>query len=136
MLGTGNTTDEYIKNPALVSSLGEVTDVAVGAVHACAVSKGEVYCWGAAENCTEDDLEEIRLGVSQIGLGPEIKWISTPTKVKGLENIVSVDAGRFRTCAVDRDGKAWCFGANMFGELGNGQVNDGGSTTPVEVLMN
>ena len=136
LLGTGNTTDEYIHNPALVSSLSAVTDVAVGAVHACAISGGEVYCWGAAEDCTEDSGSENRLGVSQIGLGPDVKWTSTPTKVKGLKNIVSVNANRYRTCAVDRDGRAWCFGANMFGELGNGQINDGGSTTPVEVQLN
>lgn len=136
LVGTGNSTDEYIKNPSLVSSLSEVSDVSVGSVHACAISKGEVYCWGAAENCSTDSYQELRLGVSQIGLGADTKWTSTPTKVKGLKNIVSVDAGRFRTCAMDRDGKAWCFGANIHGELGNGQINDGGSTTPVEVLMN
>lgn len=102
--------------------------MAVCTVHACAVSMGEVYCWGVTEDSTEYGGLENRPGVSQNGPGSDINWTSTPNRVTGLRNIVSVDAGRSGTCAVDGDGRAWC---NVFGEPGSGQINDIGSTTPV-----
>ncbi|MBQ8708274.1 MAG: hypothetical protein IJ523_09335 [Succinivibrionaceae bacterium] len=134
MLGTGNAYDDFVRSPELVSKLDEASSVAVGDLHACAISKGKLYCWGAAENSAYDS--DWRLNVSQTGLGPDRKWTAEPTLVKGLENMVSVSASRYGTCALDRDGKAWCFGFNGHGQLGNGQIDDGGSTVPVEVQWN
>lgn len=42
---------------------------------------------------------------------------------------VKVSAGYFSTCVLDDAGKAWCFGHNAHGELGNGTTTD--STAPV-----
>jgi alpha-tubulin suppressor-like RCC1 family protein len=43
-----------------------------------------------------------------------------------------VSAGRIHTCAVQRQGKVWCWGANSSGQLGAGSLADS-STFPLEV---
>jgi alpha-tubulin suppressor-like RCC1 family protein len=47
---------------------------------------------------------------------------------------VSVSAGLFHTCAVE-SGRAYCWGDNSYGELGNGSTG-GSSSVPVPVDMN
>jgi len=44
---------------------------------------------------------------------------------------LSVSAGNSHTCAVDETGAAWCWGANRYGQLGDGSTDS--SATPVKV---
>lgn len=71
--------------------------LAVGAEHACALREGRVHCWG-------------RNGCGQLGDGGQRdRW--TPAAVPWLRDIAHVFAEGDRSCAVDRSGAAWCWGA-------------------------
>ena len=43
-------------------------------------------------------------------------------------------AGHYHTCALDSDGKAWCWGLGTYGTLGDGIVSDHRTATPVAVV--
>jgi len=52
-----------------------------------------------------------------------------------LTGVVSVSGGMFHTLAIREDGSVWAWGANTFGQLGNGRWGmDAGSAVPVRVL--
>lgn len=62
-----------------------------------------------------------QLGTGSVGRAP-----GGPARVAGLEGVVAVSAGDFATCAVRRDGSAWCWGNNEAGLL----VLDAAPTLP------
>jgi alpha-tubulin suppressor-like RCC1 family protein len=101
-----------------VPGLGNVTDVAAGAVHTCAISAGQVYCWGNNEHL-------------QLGTRAGSPANHVPTAIAGLSNVVAVVAGRAHTCAIDAMGSASCWGSNGHGELQRGDFAD--SASPVRV---
>ncbi len=121
-LGTGSTeTSSLAVVP--VPGLRNVTDLAGDAHGYCAVAGGSVSCWG--EN---DD--------GQVGNGPgtPLTKVLTPFKIPSLRNIVRVGAGGGTSCAVDRAGEAWCWGANDFGQTGHDNMDDDDVRTPTAVL--
>jgi alpha-tubulin suppressor-like RCC1 family protein len=76
-----------------------VIGITAGAEHTCVLSiELTVSCWGR-----NDDGQ---LGVDTAGAGSP-----SPQEVPGLTGVVDVAAGRDSTCAVDSDGKAYCWGA-------------------------
>ncbi len=94
--------------------------LSAGGSHACAIRPdGALLCWGQ-----NDD--------GQLGIG----GVSQKTKaaqVTGLTSgVVSVSAGWAHTCAVLSSGALKCWGANTFGQLGDGTVK--GRTKPVAVV--
>ena len=94
-----------------------------GAGHTCAVSGGEVYCWGSnafgqlGRESNSDGSNEV------------------PTKIEGLTNIAVVAAGFFETCAITTAGGAKCWGKSDSGELGSGTLDPSVSSiaTPADV---
>jgi hypothetical protein len=48
---------------------------------------------------------------------------------------ISIAAGLGRTCAIDPDGQAWCWGSGTGGTLGNGSVADSSYVVPVRVAQ-
>ncbi len=106
-LGDGTTTQRL--TPVAVSGLGSgVVAVAAGHSHTCALtSGGAVQCWG-------DNY------YGQLGDGTQTPR-PTPVAVSGLgSGVVAVAAGDFHTCAVTSGGALQCWGANDYGELGDG----------------
>ena len=96
-------------------------DIAVGAVHACAISAaGRVYCWGL----------DAAAGVG--GANPGQTAVPQPTAIAGARTYESISAGPFHTCAVTAAGAAYCWGANDRGELGNG-TSGSNAYSPVPV---
>jgi alpha-tubulin suppressor-like RCC1 family protein len=76
---------------------------------------GTVVCWGANGN-------------GELGRGETSSGSATPARVVGLSDIVALD----HTCALDRTGAAWCWGAGPFLQ------GDGGVTTepaPVKLAL-
>ena len=116
-LGDGTRTNR--KSPARVGTSTKWTDVSVGWAHTCAVRQnGTAWCWGYNK-------------VGQLG-DDTTKVRTKPRKVVGdVGRWSSVVAGGFFSCGTTRDGKAWCWGANAFGQLGNG--TRAGSRTPTAV---
>ena len=95
--------------------------ISAGAYHTCAVTAAhQVYCWG-------------RNNSGQLGNGTTTDSQS-PTIVIGLEGakIDKVVSGSLHTCAFEIGRKAWCWGSNRDGKLGN-STPEFISTRPVEV---
>ncbi len=108
--------------PVNVAGIGVVQALAVGHVHTCALNgAGEVYCWGAN-------------GFGQLGVGDSEPYLG-PQKVLGVaSDVVGISAGRAHTCALHSDRHISCWGANSYGQLGNGLTTD--SSSPVDVDSN
>ena len=102
-----------------VPRLTGVQQIAVGGSHTCAILvTGLLQCWGSNY-------------YGQIGDGQTVvdNLIPTPTPLIG--RALAVAAGLVFTCAIDAPGIVYCWGANRFGQLGDGTTVD--RVTPVIV---
>ena len=93
--------------------------LAAGFDHTCAVLQdGDVECWG--DNAR-----------GQLGDGTRDMQIK-PVAVQELsDDIASLAAGRYHTCALAIDGDVHCWGSSNRGQLGNGSLES--SRTPIRV---
>ncbi len=94
--------------------------ISVGLDHACAITTADkAVCWGRGRYG--------KLGIgSGDGLGV-IENLMTPREVKGNISFALITTGIFQTCGIASDGKAYCWGRN-----GSGQLGDGTTTMRVE----
>jgi alpha-tubulin suppressor-like RCC1 family protein len=82
--------------------------VTAGFYKTCAwTEQGEVFCWGALE------YEPHKM----IGAPRDT---ATPVKLEGLSHVKQVSLGGFHACALIDGGTVKCWGANYFGQLGDG----------------
>lgn len=121
-LGDGNTTNRA--EPVPVAALGgEISFAAIssGASHNCGLTpEGAAYCWGfnTSGQLGDASTTERRNPVPVVH----------PTAAPAFSAIAS---GYEHSCAMTPEGTAYCWGANDFGQLGNGSVAD--ATSPVAV---
>ncbi len=94
------------------TSISTFTQVSAGAYHSCAVTAaGAAKCWG------DNSLGELGDGTTTNRL--------TPVTVSGLSSgVTSITAGSMHSCAVTTTGAAKCWGANPYGQLGDGTTID------------
>jgi len=100
--------------PVAVSGLHEVTQVSAGFNFGLALlNDGEVRSWGAN-------------GDGQLGVGKACGCSKSlmPVAVKGLSEAVSVSAGDVHALALLSSGDVVAWGANNFGQLGDGGFED------------
>jgi alpha-tubulin suppressor-like RCC1 family protein len=124
-LGDSTTTGRHTAAP--VSGLIEVTALAAGQQHTCAVAKladspksdPGVYCWG------HNDL-------GQSGPSAATPIQTTAVEVPDVAGAVAVAGGQSHTCALLATGGVRCWGANNFGQLGDG--TEVGHATPSDVV--
>ena len=104
-LGDGTETDRLIATDVAGLPPGSnVTAVAAGIEHSCAIADGGVLCWG-------------RNAEGQLGTGMPSVHSTTPVQVLGLgpgSGVTSIAAGYFYTCAVV-NGAVYCWGDNSMG---------------------
>jgi alpha-tubulin suppressor-like RCC1 family protein len=114
-LGDGTTTDSRV--PALVHGLPPAAEVRAGANHTCArLRNNTVACWG------DNRAHQLVNGTSNPS--------SKPTPLPGLVGVVELAVGGDSGCArLVTDGAVRCWGANTFGQLGDG------TTEPHDVPM-
>ena len=96
--------------------------ITAGYAHSCALTvDGRAYCWGFdgagqlgvdpsrfAANC---DLGGIAVSCAEAPVA-----VTTPMRFRGIW------AGHQYTCALSTDDRPYCWGSNMDGELGNGEI--------------
>lgn len=102
--------------------LTAVQSVTAGGYHACAVVSDVAKCWG------DDSNGQIGDGTS--GTPPEFDAL-VPSPVVGLGPVSKLSAGEQHTCALLPDGAVRCWGANGYGQLGDGTTTP--SNVPVAV---
>lgn len=90
-----------------------VVQLVAGGQHYCVrTSAGEIYCWGRNDN-------------GELGLGDTVAR-ARPTRVAvqsdggALPPMDEVGAGALHTCARAFDDSVYCWGQNLFGQLGQG----------------
>jgi hypothetical protein len=57
-----------------------------------------------------------------------------PLRIAGQLNMVAVSVGTSLACGITSDSRAYCWGAQDFGQLGNGVASTGSSATPSLVI--
>ena len=106
--------------PGQVAGRG-LPQIVAGFSYACALSTLHVAsCWGAN-------------AVGQLGAGTTDTVASTPVTVVDGHAFAGISAGWGQhACALTTSGKAWCWGRNTYGELGDLSTID--RNAPVEVF--
>lgn len=137
MLGDESTSSRVAFGPVRVPP--PVAAVGAGGRRACAVGgDGRVYCWGYDDNAPRDPAPpdcwqegERSHGHPPPGgppphpmpdpCAPRPHVDRAPIAIEGVTDAVDVAVGwRPFACAVVRDGRVWCWGANDPGTLGDG----------------
>lgn len=125
-LGNNTTTNApvpVVVNTATVLSGRQLTDISAGSSHTCALDNaGLAFCWGYNV-------------VGQLGNNTTTNSaVAVPVVTTGVLNgkkLVQMGNGSNHSCAVATTGKAFCWGFNSGGQLGNGTTAN--SAVPVEV---
>jgi alpha-tubulin suppressor-like RCC1 family protein len=107
-LGDGTRTSR--NTPVRVATTLTFRQVSAGYQSTCAVTTGDrVYCWG-------DNFH------GQLGDGSGRNRL-TPGAVAGTRRFRQVETRNHHTCAVAAaDSRAWCWGLNSYGQLGDGTI--------------
>ena len=96
------------------------TQVTTGNAHSCSITGGHAYCWGSNAS-------------GQVGSGANNPQLSARLVTgSGFESmaVTDISAGRDHTCAV-ANSKAYCWGLNTYGQLGNNTTTATGTPTAV-----
>ena len=128
-LGRGSATAFNSAIPALIARpVGMASDLVLksissGKYHACAISTDDsAYCWGLNSG-------------GQLGINSTDDSVATPTRVliPGSPPVRDISAGIESSCAITDD-TAYCWGRQVWGQLGNGQTA-GEARAPVAVTL-
>jgi hypothetical protein len=126
-LGDGTDTDRGA--PTAVGGGLTFVQLAAGGTHTCGIaSDGRAYCWG------QNNYGEIGNGTVALGLTATHSevGVALPTLVTTAVPFVQILPGTWDTCALDATGKAYCWGLNLWGELGDGTTTN--RSLPVPAL--
>lgn len=118
--GTGTTDDTWIPTP--VATALRFKALATGLQSTCGLTtSGAAHCWG-------------RNSMGQLGNGADISDNTLsflPVPVAGGHTFTSLSLAASHACALESDGKAFCWGNNEYGQLGNNSRAP--SSIPVQV---
>jgi alpha-tubulin suppressor-like RCC1 family protein len=101
-LATGD--QSPVLRPRVVAGGRSFTAVTLGPIHACALdADGRAFCWGSNVN-------------GELGNGTREPSLSPVAVDQGTARFTSLVIGGQQSCALDRDGTAWCWGATFQNE--------------------
>lgn len=124
-LGIGTTTDQH--SPTLVSALSGSTVVSLSigdGWHICAtLDTGNLYCWG------QNTYGSLGDGTTTDQDLPTLFSYQFP----GGATIASITVGGHHTCAILTTGTLWCWGYNMYGQIGDNTIID--KHLPVQISL-
>lgn len=108
--------------PSAALPEGAVLDIPAGVHHGCALTPSRrVFCWG-------------RNHFGQLGDGTNVES-HLPVEVTGLgAGVLAVAAGGHTSCAISAEGRAFCWGRGVNGQIGDGDATDRWTPTAVEGL--
>ena len=117
-VGDGKT---YLRfTPRAVAGGLSFKQVAPGYQHTCGVTTTDrAYCWGINDH-------------GQIGDGTNVPNRLTPVAVSGPYLFIGVSAAEVHNCGVTQQKRAFCWGSNLYGQLGNGTS----TSKPVPLVTN
>jgi alpha-tubulin suppressor-like RCC1 family protein len=116
----------FIVEPYPVSGGQNFASITSGSLHTCALTPtGKAFCWGSNE------MGELGAVVSTQCLYQSVPCAFVPVAVVGGLTFAQIDAGNQFTCGLDPAGRAYCWGDNRFGQLGDGSTTNRTSPTPV-----
>lgn len=109
-------------DPVAVSGGHTFTALSAGTIHTCGLdTSGAAWCWGSDS-------------YGQVGDGNTSQADKyAPVSVVGGHTFTLISAGGGHTCGIDSSGKAWCWGHDGYGQLGDGNDNQGTEYAPIAV---
>ena len=128
-LGDGTTTDDSgVNGPQRVIGGLKFTSISAGNQHTCGLtSRGAAYCWGRNADVFDGD--------GALGDGTtDDSGVNGPQRVIGGLKFTSISAGKHHTCGLTARGRAYCWGGNVYGELGDGTTDDSRVNGPQRVI--
>ena len=107
-IGKSAYNNRFLQQPKQIQQLCNISNVSCGNAHLLALStQGKV--WGLGSN-----------SFGQLGVVSSYQNVSTPTKIKGIPEIKSINCGGFHSILIDTNSNPWCFGSNSEYQLGLG----------------
>ena len=98
------------------------TTISAGGEFACGISSDQLlYCWG------DDTWGQVGNGSDAAGETPSLATVKS-------ERFMALTAGRRHACALNLAGRAYCWGADTLGQLGDRSGGLMHSTTPIPIL--
>ncbi|MBU1537361.1 hypothetical protein KKF84_18745 [Myxococcota bacterium] len=89
-----------------------ISQLSVGGTYACALSGGEIFCWGEGKD-------------GQLGNGSTMNSVQPVQAINTGGNIYTfISAGANHACALTSSGDAFCWGNGTYGRLGDGASMD------------
>ena len=93
--------------PRAVDGGSGLSQLAAGSYHTCGLSSdGEMACWGSNV-------------YGQLGVGEEVEQSLAPMAISGGRRFLAIDAGYLHSCGLQGDGRLYCWGSNIYGEVGD-----------------
>ena len=109
-LGNGSfgVSSSYFTPNAVARDDIQFAAITAGYTHTCGIdTSGIAYCWGGNDS-------------GQLGTGSSGDMVSVPTTVSGGLTFTAISAGMAHTCGLTGTGAIYCWGANAYGQLGDG----------------
>lgn len=107
-LGVGDINASDLPTPTPVSGSLEFLSINPRNFYTCGLTKAKVaYCWGAGMD-------------GQLSNGLSIAQQNVPLAVSGTLRFVVIAAGSNHACGITTAGSVYCWGANRFGQIGDG----------------
>ena len=118
--GNGGSNNGQATPPQPMPTLRRFTQIVTGSALFCGIATdGWTYCWGSSAS-------------GQTGTGAFTGTVTDPTRTVGDISFAQIDAGIARMCGVAFNGRAYCWGANLEGPLGDGTTTDRAVPTLVQ----
>ncbi len=112
-------TNSFTPVPVLDSAIAEVSILASGAKHSCAIGATATFCWG------DNTFGQLGSDGADSGI---------PLLVAGGHPFIDIAVGRSHSCGIDSFQDVYCWGDNTRGQLGQGTTGPGGSI-PVAIPL-
>jgi alpha-tubulin suppressor-like RCC1 family protein len=130
-LGDGGAVGDDITYPVLIDTLAmtgstKFIQISGGYWHSCGVAAdGKAYCWGINGFGQLGDNNSPTESASPVPVGT--------VNVVGETSFMQVSCGNQHTCGLTIDGRAYCWGRDEKGQLGNGDAQNDNAPVPIPV---